>query len=667
MKRQIYNFVSSLIFLSLFISAANVAAEDADFFEMGLEELMEINVSSVSKKDEKLSETAAAVFVLTKEDIRRSGVVNIPDLLRLIPGVHVGQIDAAHWAVTARGENGLFSNKLLVMVDGRTVYTHLFGGVFWEEFDFAIEDIKRIEFIRGPGGAIWGANAVNGVMNIITEEAKNSQGTHIRAGGGSENLAFGAVRQGVKLNDKTHLRLSAKGKNIDDSKSASALKSDDAWSLGSAFFRLDHEASDSKHLMVDGHLHHGKGNLQVLMPDRHSGGDSFDGATRFVGGHLMARWEETLSSEQDYHLQFFYDRTDRDEVITKYTVDTFDFDFQHRFQIFSWSEMVWGLGYRYVQDDFSRITAVHFHPDEDSFDLLSGFIHNEVELLDDLKIILGSKIEHNDFTGFEVQPSARFMYTPVKEHSFWGAYSYSVKTPERSTDGVTLPVSAFTSPEGVSGLAIIRGNHDIKSERTNTFELGYKATLSNDLSFDLATFYGHYSDLDGLVQGAPELTDVHGQPIIIAPLDFYNNNSADFYGAELVINWQALAKLRLQATYSYLGGDYHTDELNPDPTYIGSEQTFPHNMATLRSLLDLPYSLELDTTLRYVDAAVDRNAEAYLDMDLRIAWGFAEGAELSIIGRNLLQSSRQEYISDFITIPETKIERQVYAMLTLDL
>jgi iron complex outermembrane receptor protein len=387
-----------------------------------VEELMDVEVTSVSRRPEKLTEAASAIQVITGEDIRRSGANSIPEALRLAPNLQVAQVNSSQWAVSSRGFNNVLSNKLLVMIDGRTVYTPLYAGVFWDVQDALLEDIDRIEVVSGPGGTLWGANAVNGVINIITKSAKDTQGFFMEAGAGTESNGFGSMRYGGQLSPGLYYRVYGKGFNRDELVVADGSDAGDGWDMGQGGFRLDWEPNQDDVLTLQSDFYDSKPNPEAASDP-----------VVAMGGNILGRWTHKISDDSDFQVQFYYDRTRRDfnDEFTE-NLDTYDFDAQHRFQIGDRQEIIWGLGYRRMDDSVANLELLGFDPGNKTLSLYSAFIQDEITLIEDrLRLTLGSKFEHNEYTGFEVQPSGRLAWTPSTEHTVWAAVSRAVRTPSR--------------------------------------------------------------------------------------------------------------------------------------------------------------------------------------------------------------------------------------------
>jgi len=469
-------------------------AAQVDLTTLSLEDLMHIEVSLTSRTVERLIDTPAAVYVLTGQDLRRSRATTLPEALRLVPGVEVARIDANKWGVATRGFNGRFANKLLVLIDGRAVYTPFFSGVMWEIKDVLLEDVERIEVIRGPGGTLWGANAVNGIINIITASAQNTQGGLVKVGGGTKERGLMRLRYGGNLDENTHFRIYGKASAHDHFVDASGRSGADDWQMGRGGFRLDRNLGTGRSLTWQGDVYRVERGQIYRFPELTPPYIRLvEDDTRLAGGHLQGRWQHTFADSSELRLQVYYDRTEWDDELIGEIRDTYDLDFQHRFNWTEQQELVWGVGYRFTTDNFDNSPIFALHPEHRGSPLYSAFVQDRIALNERLKLFLGTKFEHNDFTGIEYQPGARLLWTPHVQHVIWTAITRAVRTPSRADDDVRLlnrvlpPGEFFLDSPPI--LAINTGDRSFKSERLLAFELGYRLHLRQGLSFDLATFY----------------------------------------------------------------------------------------------------------------------------------------------------------------------------------
>jgi iron complex outermembrane receptor protein len=602
--------------------------------KLSLEQLMDVEVTSVSKRAEKLSETASAIQVITGEDIRRSGASSLPEALRLASNLEVAQVDSRQWAISARGFNSTTANKLLVLIDGRAVYTPLYAGVFWDVQDTMLEDIDRIEVISGPGATLWGANAVNGVINITTKSAKDTQGLLLLGGGGTELRDFGAFRYGGALASNVFYRVYGKYFDRDSAVLPSGQDATNNWRMGQGGFRLDREDSDVNLLTLQGDVYSGR-IAQAGLDD-----------TAVSGGNVLGRWTHRMSLDSDFKLQFYYDRTHR-FVPGTFTEDlnTYDVDFQHRALLGERNDIVWGLGYRLLDDKVGNTPALAFLPAKVTRQVFSAFGQDEIALVKDrLHLTLGTKIEHNDYTGFEFQPSGRLAWFVSQGQTVWGAISRGVRTPSRID-------REFYAP-GSPPFVVLVGGTNFVSEELLAYELGYRLQPIQRLSLSLAGFYNDYDNVRSVEQLSPPAP---------FPITLANRQRGNSYGAEFTADYRATDWLRLRAGYTELQIHIRPKSGSTDVSKGSVESSDPNHQFFLRSFLDLPGHLQFDSALRYVTHLANQGVPAYAELDARLAWEPIPKLEFSIVGQNLLHHRHPEFglQSGAMAAPQ-EIERGVY-------
>lgn len=612
---------------------------------------MNIEVTSVARRPEKLSESPSAIQVITAEEIRRSGATSIPEALRLASNLDVAQKNAHDWAVTARGFNTALANKLLVMIDGRTVYTPLFSGVFWDRQDYLLEDIDRIEVISGPGGTQWGANAVNGVINIITKSARDTQGLYVEGGGGTALQDFAGVRYGGRLAPDVYIR--AYGKYFDRGQEAVASGADatDSWNMGQGGFRLDASASPRDTLNLQGDFYEGREDVQT-------GGDA-----GVAGGNVLGRWTHVRPDRSELSLQVYYDRTHLSDPVPGVTLgprplapagvlrdnlDTYDLDFQYRFRWGNYQHLVLGLGYRLTHDTVVNAQALAFYPPVLYRDLYSGFVQDEISILENLVFTLGTKLEHNSYTGYEVEPSARLQWSVSGSQTAWMAVSRAVRTPSRIDRDLSEPAS---------GLVLLAGSPAFVSETLIAYELGYRLQLGRSVSASASMFYNDYDSVRS--------TGI--TPVTVVPFHFQNNLQGETHGLELSVDYQAFDWWRLRAGYEPINEDLHVRPGQVDINAALNETADPAQRLSLHSFMELPQRIELDAALRWIDSRKMNNGStigivpSYGEMDLRLGWHATRRLELSLAGQNLLHGQHAEYGFPGPTQPQ--IERAFYGKL----
>jgi iron complex outermembrane receptor protein len=629
--------------------------------DLSIEELMDERVTSVSKKATKLSESPAAVAVITQEDIRRSGALSIPEALRMAPGLEVAHVDANKWAISSRGFNGLYTDKLLVMIDGRSVYTPLFAGVHWDTQDTMLEDVDRIEVIRGPGATMWGANAVNGVINIITKSAKETQGAVVTAGAGTEERGFGAIRYGGKISDDTHYRVYVKYFNRDDSVDAAGRQSRDEWDMFRTGFRVDWEPSTENNFTFQGDYYDGH-TIGVFPPNQLDLSQSVVEKLDLSGGNILGRWKHDFSESSHLELQSYYDRVERRSPYSVEVIDTFDIDGQHRFALGERNEVIWGVGYRLIADHGLSAGFASFDPDSATHQVVSSFLQDEIRIVPDrLRLTLGSKFEHNDYTGFELQPNARLLFTPNEKHGVWGAVSRAVRTPARYESDIRFKIGSSPGGGGIPPTEInLLGNPDIKSEKLIAYELGYRVQPNAHVSFDIASFYNVYDDLRTAERGQPKFV-MTPSPHVEVPLRLANRMHGETYGTEIAANWKVTDSWKLGAGYTWLNMGLHNT--GNDTTAEGAVDDNPEHQFHLRSYLDLPHHFQFDTAIYYVDRLARQNAPAYVRLDVRLGWQPTPNFDFSIGIQNLLDDRHPEFGTS-TGAHATEVERNFYGKLT---
>jgi iron complex outermembrane receptor protein len=621
-----------------------------------LEELMDLDVTSVAKQPEPYGQAPAAIQVITGDEIRRSGASSIPEALRLADSLDVAQKNSHDWAISARGFNTSLANKLLVLVDGRTVYTPLFAGVFWDAHDYLLEDIDRIEVISGPGGTLWGANAVNGVINITTKSAKDTQGLYVESGGGSELQDFGGARYGGTLASNVYFRVY--GKYLDRNSEVFPNGNDaaDSWNQGQGGFRMDAEPSLQNTITLQGDYYAGHENITT------------GGRANVAGGNVLNRWTHTFANDSDMSLQMYYDRTHLSDPIAASTdpyvprlgrlidnLDTYDVDFQDRFHWGERNHFVWGLGYRYTHEVDQNASNLAFLPSTLDQNLSSGFVQDEIMLLDDLSFTLGTKVEHNGYTGFEEEPSGRIQWNVTPKQMVWAAVSRAVRMPSRVDEDEHLPIPSAIVPN------FLTGNSNFVSETEIAFELGYRAQLGQKVSTSVSTFYNLYNDVRSANFSPP--------PAILGyPITFQNNLKGETYGFELTADYQILDWWRLHGGYDLLKENIYVKSGQTDINNALNETADPQQQFSIRSSMDLPKNVELDAALRWVDSfqfnnsTVPGTVPGYFELDTRLAWHPTKHLEISVVGQNLLHDQHLEYISP--PAPQEEIVRSIYGKIT---
>ncbi len=638
--------------------------------DASLEELMNIEVTSVSKKVQRLSSTAASAFVITAEDIRRSGITLLPELLRLAPGVQVARLSSGGWAVGIRGFNDEYSNKLLVLVDGRSVYNEFYAGVLWETLNISVEDIERIEVIRGPGAAMWGTNAVNGVINVITKSAKSTQGALVTGGGGSQGAWSESVRYGGEAAGASY-RVGAQNTDYSPFNIAGGPNPSHGWLNRSGDFRLDWDLSAQDTLMVSGSLY--QTSLGAILPDATISspaappGDDRIGTN---GGNVVAQWDHVISETSSIEVRFSYDHFFRNDPQSTADINTFDYGAQHHVLLGSRHDVIWGFTIRNSNFASTPSAVLRLNPLNANRDEVALFAQDEISLIPGkLSLIAGAQLSHIDSVGFAAQPTARLLWTPGKNLSTWIGVSRAERTPSLSDQGLDYyetPVSVPSgSPLAPSMWAVphVMGNPAERPETVLAYEAGQRVQASKQISFDVSTFYNVYQHLASISPGAPVLLFNSGVPYLELPLNIDNQRYGESYGAELAATWNANQRWRLTGGYSWLrvetrayAGDNGLDQFR-------TSSATPHHQWELRSNFDLSRTVQIDSALYYYAAMLQTGIPQHVRGDLRIGWRPSPKIEFSIGVQDAFEPYHVEYESTrFNQI--SQVPRNYYGRLT---
>jgi iron complex outermembrane receptor protein len=649
----------------------SAATGPAALKKMTLEELSQVEVTSPTKEPTPAFNSPTAIYIITGEDIRRSGATTIPEALRLAPGVEVAQIDANKWSVGIRGFGTRLSRSVLVLIDGRTVYTPLFAGTYWEVQDTLLQDIDRIEVIRGPGGTIWGPNAVNGVINIITKRTQDTQGTYAEVGGGNVEQGFANFRYGGSNGNGLSYRVYAKGFTRGPEYHFDHDNFDD-WRGAQGGFRMDWGTAGRSEYMLEGDLYRQSDGERVAVSTyvpAFSG--TADGNADLSGGDLTFAWRRRFSERNDLQLEAYYDRTNRYEPNLGENRDTFDLDLLERTKVGKRQEFLYGLEARSSQGHFlEAVSGLVFSPANRNDYLISGFVEDDITLVNQkLLLTLGSKFLSTNYTGFETEPSARLMWTPGKRHAFWAAFTRAVRTPSDAEEDFYL-----TSYLGMSGgyelFARFNANPKFAPEQLNGYETGYRVLIGKSIYLDFAGFYNHYHDLfsqdlagpPGIETTLPFPESQQPPPHVLIAAQFRNDLFGRTNGGEVAPEWRPTKWWRLRGSYSYLDM-----VLNKAPgaalggTPAAVEGASPRNEVNVESSFDVR-KLQIDLMYRYVSALPAVSAPSYSTGDARIAWKFSPQLEFSLVGRDLFQPYHIEYAAD--PGGPVAIRRSGYASLT---
>jgi iron complex outermembrane receptor protein len=627
----------------------------ADLTELSLEELMNVEVTTVSRKPERLATVGEAVYVLTGEDIRRSGATSIPEALRLVPGMQVARIDSNKWAIGVRGFASRLARSVLVLIDGRTVYNPLFAGTYWELQDTMLEDIDRIEVIRGPGGTLWGANAFNGVINIITKPAAETQGALVSAGAGNEERGFGGARYGGAIGKNLYYRAYGKYFNRDAGEGHQLGDYDDWW-MGRGGFRIDWQPQESDALTLQGDLYDGELGNRVTIPQFNAPfARVLKKDSDVSGGNVLGRWTRAFSATSEASLQMYYDHTFRRDPNFREERNTVDIDAQHRFRLPWRQEIVWGLGYRGTADNTGGVPGVAFVPEDRVDHLHTAFLQDEIILVPDrLRLTAGIKLGHNDYSGFEYQPNLRLSWTPLAQHVLWVSFGRAVRTPSRlEHDAVITGVPINLDPADASqcqppgapcAYTRLLGDRRFDSEKLLAYQLGWRAQIASRLLLDTVVFYHDYADLLSLEPGAPFPEASPPPAHQVLPFDIANKVNGEAYGVTVAADVFLAEWWRLQASYTFLKIDLRRDPGSLDPITVAStEGSSPHHQALGFSQIDLPGGFEFDSIVRYVESLPAQNVRSYVTFDVRLGYQLTPNIELSAVGQNLSDTDHREF------------------------
>jgi iron complex outermembrane receptor protein len=649
------------------LASAQQQPPSKDLSERSLDELSNIEVTSVSKKEQSLFQTAAAVHVITQEDIRRSGSSTIADILRVVPGLEVARINSNTWAITARGFNGRFANKMLVLVDGRSVYSQEFSGVYWELQDMMLEDIERIEIIRGPGATIWGANAVNGVINIITKRASSTQGGLVTARTGNEDQGIGAIRYGGKIGEKTFYRVYTKYTDRTGQFSPAGNDIEGPWHSLRGGFRLDWQANKRDSLTVQG---------DIYRNNSHNNGPTLSSGPVFAlsnsqanvdssGGDVLITWDRVISAKSDFKVQYYYDRTKRNDGRIDDGRNVFDFDFSHHIIFGDRHDIVWGGGYRYTSDNIFGSFDANFVPGQVAQHFLNAFAQDEITVIPDrLHITVGAKIERSTFAQLSVQPSIRAAWTVSDRQTIWAAVSEADRLPNRSDRGIVAHVAAFPARNNLTGVLTVLGNQMAQSEEMLAYEGGYRVQANHRLSLDFVGFYNVYNKLKSSEPLQPFVETNPFPPHLIIPVQSDNKLRGKSYGTEVSANWNVLSRWKLTAGYTYLKLNLHPEETSKDVvTGPKTEGTNPRNQFQIQSNLFLAHKLEFNTSVYYVSKLVYSGIPAYTRIDAQLNWRLSDSFDFGIGGQNLLNASHQEF-GDVEAMTASLVKRTAFGKLT---
>ena len=631
-----------------------------DYLQLSLQDLLSVEVTSVSKTEQSLRDVATAVYVIDSEDIRRSGATSIPEILSIVPGVNVGRITGQHWAVSARGFNDQRANKLLVLLDGRSIYSPFYGGVFWDMQDVLFEDIDRIEVIRGPGGTIWGANAVNGIINIITRHTKETQGSFIKGTFGNEIKSILSGRHGKQIDGNSFYRVYAKRTNKDGTLSFDGTDEDNDIEFLQTGFRYDSTLHNNNTLTFQGDIYRGEVEFtdsgSLPFPPFSVTADGED----LSGGNIMARWEHPLTEGGRFKLQAYIDQTRRDSIILDNKITTYDVEFQHQLPLKGAHALIWGGNFRHIKDTTSDVFTIQVEDDVRENDLASIYLQDEIDLAAYYsKLTLGTKIEHNEYSGTEIQPSARLVVSPNEKQTYWMAVSRAVHTPTRfAIDGSINLYLPFPSP---MILTIVEGNEDLDSEKLIAYEAGWRSQITKTFSLDLSMFYNDYDKLRGRVSQGLDTT-------VSPPVSsnrYENELEGTAHGIEIASTWNISDTFRLRTNYSYLKLKVTSDSGPSDPDIEEIENESPEHQLFFISDIEINKNTDLNFAIKYISEI--GSIPAYTNMNANISWRINKKLTWNVAGYNLFDSQHPEFTSQGgSSSPPSEIERSLFSGVRWD-
>lgn len=661
-------FVVALFFLSSTSFAANAQPDQSGnpLKQLSLAELGSVEVTTASKEPEEVWKTTAAVYVITHDDIERSGATSIPDALRLAPGVEVARIDSSKWSIGIRGFGSRLCRDVLVLIDGRTVYTTLIAGTYWEVQDYVLEDIDRIEVIRGPGGTIWGPNALNGVINIITKNSRETHGDYVSVGGGNMEEGFFNARYGGGDGKTFDYRMYAKGFNRGPEYHTDNINFD-RWRAAQVGFRMDWSANNRDTFSLHGDMYdQGNGESVDVTSYAPPYSQIVYSTAPLFGANLTGQWKRVFSEGNDVQLEAYFDRTNRQEADFSDIRNTFDVDFMDRFRLPGRQAISWGLGARSSRGDDRIVNSgLAFVPYNRTDLLFTAFLQDEITLVNNkLSLSLGTKALKTNYTGVQFEPTGRLLWTPTAHQSVWTAFTHALRTPSDGERDFYLLGDTGSVLDGLPVLARFNANPNFHSEELNGYEAGYRRLIAKNLYVDVAAFYNHYGDLFSEdVTGGPFVETIPGPPHILIPAEFGNGLVGTTKGGEIAPEWKVTDWWRLGASYSYLQMDLKKGTGSMDiGTAPITEKSSPKHEVMLQSAFDLSKAFSLDLDYRYISALPGEAVNAYSTADARFAWKVKEHWQLSVVGRNLFQPYHYESNGD--PGPLVGIKRSAYGQIT---
>lgn len=662
-----------ICFLVIFFSYLLVFAPASSFAEhneaetlvsLEIEELLETPVTITGHQEQSVFGSAAAVFILTNDDIRRSGANSIPELLRLIPGVQVARISAHSYAISIRGFSSTLSNKFLLLIDGRSMFSSFHGGVYWDRTDTLISDIERIEVVRGPGAVRWGVNAVNGVINIVTRSSEQTQGTQTVIGVGDEEKQA-SFRHGMSLGGDWTGRVYVKGRSFDESVRSGSIPADDDWRDFRSGFRFDGSISENDHLTFLGDVY-GIDEDQDFLPEASEGIVELPGtvSAEISGGFAGVKWTRNCHETECFSAHLFADRTDRDEPFVEIERNALKGGFHHFYTPSAAHRLTWGSDFEYNRERIGD-GVVQTKKGDDAYGNIGFFFEDSIQISEDLTVSPGLRIVYNDFTGTDYQPIFRTAWKADEDTMAWFKIARSVSLPFRMAEDTDVFVpDANAESDGLPAFLEVMGSNNLSSSKVTTFEIGTRTSVFPSATLDVATFYNHYDALYAFEELSPEIRSTPEGDIFVTRFTTVDKNSADSFGGEIIATWKPVSNLLLQAWYAYNKIDFHSEVAEFDggslvPFGGDSDRQTADHQALLRSQMTLYEKFEFDYFVRYLDNLAATDIDSYIELNARIGYRAMDNVEISLSGANLFNSSNEEYPAE----PTIRVERAVFGSI----
>lgn len=629
---------------------------------LSLEQLMDLEVVSASRNQEPLFDTAAAIAVLTRADIERSGATTIPDVLRLVPGLQVARLDANKWAVSARGFNGRFASRLLVLVDGRSVYTTMFSGVHWEQQDLLLDNIERIEIVRGPGAVVWGANAVNGVINIVTRQAASVSGPTASAWVGTQGRGA-ALSSALGLPGEGRMSWFVKATGHDDMPDSSGSDVGDAWRMGRMGLRADWQVGDSDLSVISEVFVGDLGQTFRIPANTPPYLRAMPDDSRRQGGHVHGRWSRQVSETEALTLQLYHDRFSVRDILVDGSLSTWDADFQHSRRAGA-HDLVWGLGYRLSRDEQEGSPTFQLSPSQRNLRLASAFVQDDLALADRWHLKVGARLEHHTYTGLEVQPNMRLRWSPTATSVVWGSLSRAVRTPSRAEREGRLLLSPLAPDSLFAGAPpvqpVVVGTKSFNAEVLRAAEGGWRLRLRDNLLLDAAVFYNDYRGIVGTQLRLP----VSDGTLLTAELPVINAADVRTHGSEIAFDWHKGGdRARVRGSWTFLKID---TKARPNTAHRQGrgEGDNPEHQLTLWASIDPLPSWQADVMIRRVGELPALSVDGYVGIDARLAYRLTKDLDIAISGRNLLDDNRLEFQNILLNTVPAGSDRSLHTQLT---